>query len=150
MRARSLVAGLIVAAGCAGPALAQSAPRIVVGDNPSLSGAPLYVALEKGYYREAGVDVQMEMSGTTSDMAVLLATNRLQVIGGALLLSNRFVPLALALLAPVIVNIVAFHAFLAPSGVAIALVVLALELYLAWTYRAAFRPMLSPKNRDAT
>ena len=37
-----------------------------------------------------------------------------QVLVGALLLSNRFVPLALALIAPVIVNIVAFHAFLAP------------------------------------
>ena len=42
------------------------------------------MALEKGYYREAGIDVQLEMSGTSSDMAVLLATSRLQVIGGAL------------------------------------------------------------------
>jgi hypothetical protein len=39
-----------------------------------------------------------------------------QVIVGALLLSNRFVPLALALIAPVIVNIVAFHAFVAPRN----------------------------------
>jgi NitT/TauT family transport system substrate-binding protein len=62
----------------------RALPRVVVGDNPSLSGAPLYVAFEKGYYREAGIDVQLEMSGTSSDMAVLLATNRLQVIGGAL------------------------------------------------------------------
>ena len=37
-----------------------------------------------------------------------------EVIAGFLLLSNRFVPLALALLAPVVVNIVAFHTFLAP------------------------------------
>ena len=69
---------------CPPPPPRQGAPKIVVGDNPSLSGAPLYVALEKGYYREAGLDVQMEMSGTSSDMAVLLETNRLQVIGGAL------------------------------------------------------------------
>ena len=65
-----------------------------------------------------------------------------EVVVGVMLLANRFVPLALALIAPVIVNIVAFHAFLAPSGVAIALVVLALELYLAWSRRAAYRPML--------
>src|ERR1700732_5502228 len=39
-----------------------------------------------------------------------------QVIAGLLLLINRFVPLALAVLAPVIVNILCFHAFLAPSG----------------------------------
>ncbi|HZD63309.1 MAG TPA: ABC transporter substrate-binding protein [Xanthobacteraceae bacterium] len=84
MRARILMPALIVAAGLSTAAFGQGTPRVVVGDNPSLSGAPLYLALEKGYYREAGIDVQLEMSGTSSDMAVLLATNRLQVIGGAL------------------------------------------------------------------
>jgi len=66
-----------------------------------------------------------------------------QALVGVLLLANRFVPLALALIAPVIVNIVAFHAFLAPSGAAMAGVVLVLELYLAWAYRAAYLPMLA-------
>jgi hypothetical protein len=61
---------------------------------------------------------------------------------GALLLTNRFVPLALALIAPVVVNIVAFHAFLEPSGLGLAAIVIALEAYLAWTYRRAYRPML--------
>jgi hypothetical protein len=66
-----------------------------------------------------------------------------QAVAGALLLSNRFVPLALALIAPVIVNIVAFHAFIEPSGRVIAGVVLVLELYLAWAYRRAYLPMLA-------
>lgn len=70
-----------------------------------------------------------------------------EVVVGALLLLNRFVPLALALIAPVIVNIVAVHAFLAPSGVAMAVVILGLELYLAWSYRSAFRPMLAARTR---
>jgi hypothetical protein len=65
-----------------------------------------------------------------------------ELVVGALLLANRFVPLALALLAPVVVNILAFHAFLAPSGLAIAFIVLGLEVYLAWAHRSAFRPML--------
>jgi uncharacterized membrane protein YphA (DoxX/SURF4 family) len=65
-----------------------------------------------------------------------------EVIAGATLLSGRFVPLALTVLAPIVVNIVAFHAFLAPSGLPLPLVVLALEIYLAWSYRSAFRPML--------
>ena len=68
-----------------------------------------------------------------------------QALVGALLLANRFVPLALALLAPVVVNIVAFHLFLEPSGRPVAVVVAALELYLAWSYRAAFRPMLAAR-----
>lgn len=65
-----------------------------------------------------------------------------EVVVGAMLLANRFVPLALALIAPVVVNIVAFHAFLAPEGLTIAVGVLALEVYLAWSYRAVYRPML--------
>jgi hypothetical protein len=66
-----------------------------------------------------------------------------QAIVGALLLSNRFVPLALTVLAPIVVNIVAFHAFLAPQGLAVALVVLALEIHLAVVHGKAFRAMLA-------
>src|SRR4029453_16101056 len=40
----------------------------------------------------------------------------LQIVGGVLLLVNRFVPLALVLLGPVIVNIICYHVFLHPSG----------------------------------
>jgi len=69
-----------------------------------------------------------------------------EVVTGLLLLGNRFVPLALALIAPVLVNILAFHTFLAPAGIALPLVLLATELYLAWTYREAFRPMLQPRT----
>lgn len=68
-----------------------------------------------------------------------------EVLGGLLLLANRFVPLALVLLAPVIVNIVAFHTLLAPSGAPIALVILALELGLAWAYRRAYQPLLASR-----
>jgi len=76
-------------------------------------------------------------------MPLIFAT---QLIVGTLLLANRFVPLALALLAPFIVNSVAFHAFLERSGLPIALVVLGLEIYLAWTYRKAYRGMLAAKT----
>jgi putative oxidoreductase len=65
-----------------------------------------------------------------------------EVLSGALLLSGFFVPLALTLLAPVIVNIVAFHLFLAPGNYPVLAAVLACELFLAWTHRAAFASML--------
>jgi hypothetical protein len=71
-----------------------------------------------------------------------------QLISGVLLVTNRYVPLALALFAPFMVNSVAFHLFLEHSGLPMAGVFLALELYLAWTHRAAFRPMLK-KSLDA-
>jgi putative oxidoreductase len=66
-----------------------------------------------------------------------------QVIGGALLLLGVMVPFALTILAPVIVNIVAFHIFLSPALLPMALVVAALELFLAWHYRAAFAPLFN-------
>jgi uncharacterized membrane protein YphA (DoxX/SURF4 family) len=69
-----------------------------------------------------------------------------EVLVGALLLANRFVPLALALLAPVVVNIVLFHAFLEPSGVGLAIVIAALQLFLAWTHRRAYRSMLTARS----
>lgn len=72
-----------------------------------------------------------------------------ELVGGALLLSNSFVPLALVLLAPVVVNIVAFHVFLAPSGALIALLLLAAEIGLAWAYRAAYRPLLVPRSASS-
>ncbi len=73
-----------------------------------------------------------------------------EVVAGALLLGNRFVPLALVVLAPVVVNIVLFHAVLAPAGMVLPIVVLALELYLAWSYRDAVRGVLSAKARPAS
>jgi len=40
----------------------------------------------------------------------------LQVISGILLLVNRFVPIALTILGPVIVNILLFHVLMNPAG----------------------------------
>ncbi len=70
-----------------------------------------------------------------------------EVLVGALLLGNRFVPLALTLLAPIMVNIVLFHAALAPAGIAMTFVFLALHLYLAWSYRDSFRGVLNAQAR---
>jgi hypothetical protein len=69
-----------------------------------------------------------------------------EVAVGALLLANRLVPLALVVIAPVIVNIFAFHAFLAPSGLVLASVLVALEITLAWVHRSAYRPLLAVRT----
>jgi putative oxidoreductase len=55
----------------------------------------------------------------------------IQIIGGLLLLLNRYVPLALVLLAPVIVNIFFFHTLMAPAGLPLAIVVVILWTILA-------------------
>lgn len=77
---------------------------------------------------------------TSGYMLQLIGTT--QIVAGVLLVINRFVPLALAFLAPFLVNSVAFHLVLEPTGLPMALVFVAIEIYLAWVYRDAFRPML--------
>jgi len=83
----------------------------------------------------------------TGYMMQLIAVTHLIV--GVLLLANRFVPLALALLAPFLVNSIAFHSFLEPSGLPMAIAFLVLELYLVWKYREAYRPMLKARTSVA-
>ena len=61
-----------------------------------------------------------------------------QVIAGVLLLVNRYVPLAVAVLAPIIVNILTFHASMAPSGLPLALVVAVLWALIFVDVRPVF------------
>jgi len=68
----------------------------------------------------------------------LYVVGALQVVGGLILLSGRWVPLGLTLLGPVIVNIVCFHVLMAPAGLPMALVVSFLALFLLWRCREHF------------
>lgn len=68
----------------------------------------------------------------------------LQIVGGAILLIGRFVPLGLTLLGPVIVNILLFHIFLEPKGLPVAIVFAALTLIVLWANREAFKGLLKP------
>jgi len=71
----------------------------------------------------------------------------LQIVGGTLLLANRFVPAALTILAPLLVNIALFHAFLSPTGYAPAVIAVALWSVVFVRERGAFRPLLVAKSR---
>jgi putative oxidoreductase len=63
-------------------------------------------------------------------------------LGAALLLlANRYVPLALALLAPVIANIIVFHLTMAPLGLPVAAIVATLWAIVATRYRSSFAPL---------
>src|SRR6266850_6700277 len=62
----------------------------------------------------------------------------LQIAGGVLLLVNRFVPLGLVLLGPVIVNILLYHAVLNRTGIALAIVVAILWLIVFYANRQHF------------
>jgi putative oxidoreductase len=69
----------------------------------------------------------------------------LQLVAAVLLLINRYVPLALALLAPVIVNILLFHLLMALNGLPLALVVTVLWIVVFLNVRSAFAGLLQQR-----
>jgi len=87
---------------------------------------------------------QPPLSGAAGDfIGALAATGYMfplikgtEVVAGLALLSNRFVPLALVLLSPIVVNIFAFHSLLAPGAIGVVLVLL--TAYLGYSYRRQF------------
>jgi uncharacterized membrane protein YphA (DoxX/SURF4 family) len=72
-----------------------------------------------------------------------------EATGGALLLVNRFVPLAITILAPVLVNILGVHTFLDVRGFPLALILIVLDVYLAWANREAFRSLFVAHGNSA-
>jgi putative oxidoreductase len=72
-------------------------------------------------------------------------TSGLQVICGALLLVNRYVPLALVILAGELVNILTFHITMWPAGLPLAVVAAILWFLTAWPFRAYFAPLFASR-----
>lgn len=130
----------------------RSAPRIAAAIARVLLGLPLVVFGLNGFLNFIPPPETPLPEGAMAFAGALVNTGyMMQLIGathlvvGVLLLLNRCVPLALVIFAPFIVNSVAFHVFLERSGLPMACVFLALELYLAWYYRAAFRSLFVTK-----
>lgn len=91
----------------------------------------------------------MTFAGAMFTSGLLTFIKVIEMAAGLALIANAFAPLMLALLAPIIVGIAFFHFVLAPGGAAIAAAILALELYLAWSYRKSFAPMLRFRTEEA-
>ena len=91
--------------------------------------------------RNAALQFFLGLAATGYMLPLLYVT---QAAAGACLLVGFYVPLALAVLAPVVVNILLFHIFLAPVGLPVALMLASFEVSLAWSYRESFIPMLQP------
>ena len=82
-------------------------------------------------------------------LGYLLALEKgVEIIAGFLLLIRQFVPLVLVVLAPLIVNILAFHIFVDPELILLAVLITVLEGILIWYYRDNFKGLLERKSRD--
>jgi uncharacterized membrane protein YphA (DoxX/SURF4 family) len=87
--------------------------------------------------------IQFFVAISSSHFAAFFFT--VQVLGGLLLLSGFFVPLALTLLAAELYNILAFHLTLAPATIAPALVACVLWVLVFLQYRDSFKELLATK-----
>ena len=68
----------------------------------------------------------------------------IELICGLAFVTGRFVPLATVLIAPIIVNILFVHVFLAPEGIPIAVFLVCANAFLAYYHREAYKPLLKP------
>jgi uncharacterized membrane protein YphA (DoxX/SURF4 family) len=76
---------------------------------------------------------------------LLVAEKTLEVVCGILLLLNLFVPLAIAVLSPIIVNILLLHLFLDRSLLILAIILTMAYVYLLFNYRANFKRIFERK-----
>lgn len=70
-----------------------------------------------------------------------------QLFAGLALISGFFAPLALVVLAPIIVNILYFHLSLDPVGIPVGIMLAVLAMVVANGYRNVFLPLLQPRMR---
>jgi putative oxidoreductase len=73
----------------------------------------------------------------------------IEIVIGLALLTNRFVPLALVLIAPISINIFLVHLLLDPSGLALGAVILLGNAFLLFAYRNVFTDLLKPQMQMA-
>lgn len=66
-----------------------------------------------------------------------------ETVCGLLILIGRYVPLALTVIASVVVNILLYHLFLDPAGLVLPLILAVLGIYLAWAHRDRFKSVLA-------
>lgn len=75
-----VIAALLVAAA---PAQAEDA-KIVIGSVPSPTAVGTYIAIDKGYFRDVGIDVDLEPAQSAGAVMPMLASNRIQVVEGGM------------------------------------------------------------------
>jgi putative oxidoreductase len=72
-----------------------------------------------------------------------------ELVCALLLLTGQFVPLALVILSPIIVNIFMYHTVVDRSGVVVSILLIAANIFLAYCYRDAFKPLLTANYKPS-
>ena len=99
-----------------------------VGSMPALQGNP-----------------KLFMDGMTATGYFLPLLKITELTCGLAFVSGFFVPLATVVIFPVTLNILFYHSFLDPSGLTVAIPLMAANLFLAYSCRNHYKALLSPK-----
>jgi putative oxidoreductase len=81
--------------------------------------------------------------GVTASGYLMQLIKGTELICAIAFISGRFVPLAVVVIFPVIVNIVMVHMFLAPEGLPVAIALLVADLFLAYYYRDRYKTLVA-------
>lgn len=69
-----------------------------------------------------------------------------QIVVGGLLLTNRYVPLAIVILFAFLYNSIAFHFGTSPVVLPLPVIIAALAVFIGWPYRTAFAPLFRARS----
>jgi putative oxidoreductase len=89
--------------------------------------------------------VKVFMEGVNASGYLLPLIKITELVCGLAFVAGRFVPLATVVIAPIIVNIFFFHAFVDTSGVPVAVFLVLANIFLAYAYWDKFKPLLEAK-----
>ncbi len=116
--------------------------RVLLGIAFVFAGVMKFVPMQPGQIPPGDAGAMMGLMMAHKWMVLY---GLVEAVSGLLLLAGRFVPLALTLLAGLLVNIMLFNATLFPAAVLLTLVLGALELFLVWAYRESFAGVFAAK-----
>ena len=80
----TLALAVLVALAALGGGRAHAQTTVKVGDLGLISDAPFYVAMERGYFKERGLDVQFERFASAAPAMAHVSTGEVQVVGGGI------------------------------------------------------------------
>jgi putative oxidoreductase len=111
----------------------------------------LFIFGSIAFFLKLGGEPQLEgnmktyFDGLVASVYFLPLLKITELICGIALVAGRFVPLALVILAPIIINILFVHTFLDRSGLPVAIFLVAANSFLAYANWNKFKPLLESK-----
>jgi uncharacterized membrane protein YphA (DoxX/SURF4 family) len=111
----------------------------------------LFIFSSVAFFLKLGGEPQLEgnmkifFDGLVASGYFLMLLKVTELVCGIALVAGRFVPLALIILSPIIVNILFVHIFLERSGLPIAIILVVANSFLAYAYWDKFKPLLEAK-----